>query len=136
MDRSDPWVKPEGGIPSGANPACASLHAGYDALEIHLVPALERQDLARFVGRRYLEAEALEDLPRQPDLLCIAAGEPARPGPQRILEPDAHIATHRGSLGGDAELRRAGAENRPAILIPEQPVGRALHVHHVLRMRA
>ena len=57
-------------------------------------------------------------------------------GPQRVLEPDAHVAAHRGGLRGDGELIAPGAEHRPFVCLAEQPVGGALHVHHVLGMRA
>ena len=63
-------------------------------------------------------------------------GELARPGPQRILEADAHVAAHRRRHGRDPHLVAPGAEHRPAIIVAEQAVGGALHVHHVLRMRA
>ena len=57
--------------------------------------------------------------------------------PERILKTDAHVAAHRGRHGGDRHLVAAGAQHRPAIVLaPEQPVGGAPHVDHVLRMRA
>ena len=71
----------------------------------------------------------------EPHLLGIASGEPAGPGPQRILEPDAHVAAHGGRHRGDRHLVAAGAQDRPAVVVAEQPVGGALHVHHVVGMR-
>ena len=57
------------------------------------------------------------------------------PRPERVLKPDADIAAHRGGLRGDGELIAAGAEHRPSVLLAEQTVGGALHMHDVLGMR-
>src|SRR3954471_21751256 len=105
-------------------------------LEIHPVAALELQDLAGLVRGRDLEAEALDDLARLHDLLGVRFRELAGPDLERVLETDAHVAAHRGRHGGDRQLVAAGAEYGPVVLVAEQPVGGALHVRHVLRVRA
>ena len=90
----------------------------------------------RIVGRRDLEPQPLDDLPRRAHLRGIRLGELAGSEPQAVLEPDAHVAAHRRRLRGDRQLVAAGAEHAPAVLVAEEPVGRALHVHDVLGMRA
>src|SRR3954471_8845828 len=72
--------------------------------KIHAVAALELQDLAGLVRGRDLEAEALDDLARLHDLRRVRFGELAGPDPERVLEPDAHVAAHRGRHGGDRQL--------------------------------
>src|SRR6185312_11377129 len=92
--------------------------------EIHPIGPLQPEDLARVVGRRDLEAQALDDLPHLADLLGIRGRELAGPDPYRILEADAHVAAHRGRHGGDRHLIATGAEHRPAIVLAaEQAVG-------------
>src|SRR5256885_3043173 len=68
--------------------------------EIHLVAALEHQDFARLIGRRDLEAEALDDLTRLGDLLRVRLRELAGPDPERVFQAHAHVAAHRGRLRG------------------------------------
>ena len=69
-------------------------------------------------------------------LTCTALLVASRPGavPQGVLQPDAHVPAHRRRHGRNVHLVAAGAEHRPAVLVAEQPVGGALHVHDVLGM--
>src|SRR6185295_18415839 len=76
--------------------------------ERDLVAALEREDLARLIGRGDLAAEPFENLAHIPDLLGVALGELAGPDPERILHADADVAAHRRSLRRDPHLRGAG----------------------------
>src|SRR6187402_367593 len=92
-------------------------------LEIHLVAALERKNLARLVGAGDLQSQSFQDLPDLLDLLGVALGELARPDPERVLHADANVATHRRGLGGDSHLVGAGAQHRPVIIAAEQAVG-------------
>ena len=55
---------------------------------------------------------------------------------REFFEPDADVAAKRDGLRGDRQLRPAGAEHRPVIVVPEQPVGGALHMRDVLGMGA
>ena len=71
------------------------------------------------------------------DLLGVRLGELAGADPERVLQADADVAAHRGRHRGDRHLVAPGAEHRPVIvLVAEQAVGGALHVHHVFRVRA
>jgi hypothetical protein len=77
-----------------------------------------------------------QSIEKGPDLLRIRPREPARPDPERVLEPDAHVAAHRRRLRRHAHLRAAGAQHRPAVVLAEEAVGGAPHVQDVLGMRA
>src|SRR5579872_4064619 len=57
----------------------------------HLIATLERENLARLVGRGDLVAEAFEDLAHLRDLLGIRFGELAGADPQRVLHADANV---------------------------------------------
>ena len=63
------------------------------------IATLELQDLARFVRRRDGEAEPLDDLAHGAHLLGVAAGEPSRPRPQGVLEPDPLVALEKALRG-------------------------------------
>src|SRR3974390_2254299 len=123
-------------------PAFAEMSGEYSEpnprqkLEIHLVAALKRQDLARFIGRGDFEAEALDDLAHLGDLLRVGLGKLAGPEPQRVLHADTHVAAHRQNLSRHTHLRGAGAERRPFVIVTEQAIGSALHHHDIFGMRA
>src|SRR5579862_4990638 len=91
--------------------------------EANLVGALQLKHFAGVIRRGELEAEALDDLAGPFYLRRVRGCELAGADPERILEADAHIATHRGGHGGDRHLIAAGAEHRPMILVTEQAVG-------------
>src|SRR6516164_9388806 len=101
-----------------------------------LVSALELEDFAGFARARDREAKPLYDLAGGAYLLGAARGELARARPERVLKPDADIATDRGGHRCDGKLVATGAEHRPFVLIAEQTIGGALHVHDVLGVRA
>src|SRR2546430_3622341 len=56
--------------------------------------------------------------------------------PQAVLQADAHVAAHHRRHRGDEHLVAPGAEHRPQVGVAEKAVCGALHVHHVLVMRA
>ena len=107
------------------------------SLEIHLVAALELEHLARVLGRCDLEAQA----PRSSaatSFTCSAFDLASRPGPAQRLSsrPTRTLPPMRDRLRGDGQLVAAGTEHAPLVLVAEQAVGGALHVRHVLRVRA
>src|SRR6476620_4661143 len=102
----------------------------------HLVAALERQDLTRFIGRRYFKPEALENLADLGHLLGVGFSQFPRADPERILHADPYIATDGGRDRCDTHLILAGAEYRPMIVVAEKAIGRALHNHDIFRMRS
>ena len=55
--------------------------------------------------------------------------------PQRVFQPDAHIAAHGQRLGGNRHLVAPGTQHRPQVVVTEQAVRGALHVQHVFRVR-
>src|SRR5438445_1487022 len=107
-----------------------------NSLKSHIPRSFQLEHLARLAWRSDGEAELLEDPPRLRDLGSIRLGELPAAEPKAVLEPDAHIAAHHRRHRGDEHLVAAGAQNRPVISVAEQPVGGALHVQHVLGMRA
>src|SRR6185437_11814193 len=85
--------------------------------ERDLAAAFQLQDFARLVRRRHTEAEPFEDLPHGAHLLGVAGGEPSGAGPQRILQPDAHVAAHRRGLRRYGQLIAAGSQHRPFVAL-------------------
>src|SRR6056297_1296355 len=92
--------------------------------------------LARLVGRRDLQTEPFDDRADETDLLGVRGRLFARTDPERVLETHPDMPAHRGRGRGNAHLVAARAEHRPVELVPEQAVGRPLHVKDVLGMRA
>src|SRR5688500_13665958 len=105
-------------------------------LETDIPASFELQHLPRVGRRGDRQPELLEHAARLADLLGVRPGELAAAQPQAVLEADAHVAAHHRRHGGDEHLVAAGAEHRPVVRVAEQAVGGALHVHHVLGMRA
>src|SRR3546814_14335289 len=70
------------------------------------------------------------------DLLRVAFGQFAGTTPKRVLQSHADIASHGCCHGDNAHLPRARTEHRPFILIAEESVGGALHVHDIVGMAA
>src|SRR5439155_24648015 len=105
-------------------------------LKSDIPAAFELQHLARVVRRSNGEAELLENPPRLRDLGSIRFGELPASEPQAVLAADAHVAAHHRRHRGDEHLVAAGAQDRPVVRVAEQAVGGALHVQHVLGMRA
>src|SRR5882762_11096981 len=106
------------------------------ASERNLVLAFERQDLAGFVRRREVEPEALDNGTSLLHLLCVRLSELALAAPQRVLEANTDVATHRRAHRRDLHLAAPGTKHRPAVMFAEQAVRRALHVLYVLGVRS
>src|SRR6185312_14159694 len=102
----------------------------------HLVAALERQDLTRFIGRRYFQPQAFENLADLGHLLGIGFRQFSGADPKRILHADPYVAPDGGGDRRDTHLILTGTEHRPMIVVAEQTVGCPLHHHDVFRMRA
>src|SRR5216110_2518466 len=105
-------------------------------LKSDIPPPFEFEHVARIAGRRDGESQFLQDAPRLRHLLGVGFRELAAAEPQAVLQPDAHVAAHHRAHRGDEHLVAPGAEHRPQVGIAEQSIGGALHVQHVLRMRA
>src|SRR5438094_6251361 len=119
-----------------ATDTAPSIAIAIKNLEIDIAAAFQLQHLARVVRRSDGEAELLENPPRLRDLGSIRFGELPAAEPQAVLEADAHVAAHHRRHRGDEHLVAAGAPDRPVVSVAEQAVGGALHVQHVLGMRA
>src|SRR4029450_864428 len=102
----------------------------------HLVAALEREDFARLVRGRDVKAEPFQDLSHLGDLLGVRFSQLARAYPERILHADPNVAAYRSGNGRNPHLVGACAEHRPMIVVAKQTIGRALHHHHILGVRA
>src|SRR3546814_14624463 len=90
----------------------------------------------RLVGSGDAEAKSFNDLPCGTYLLRVAFGQFAGTTPKRVLQSHADIASHGCCHGDNAHLPRARTEHRPFILIAEESVGGALHVHDIVGMAA
>src|SRR5688572_13177116 len=77
-------------------------------LDADEVLALEVQDRTRLVRRRDRQAESLDDLADQADLLLIG-GELVAALPQRVFESHAHVSAHRRRHRRDAHLTASSA---------------------------
>src|SRR3989442_11608183 len=105
-------------------------------LKSDIPPPFEFEHVARIAGRRDGESQFLQDAARLRHLLGVGFRELAAAEPQAVLEPDAHVAAHHRAHRGDEHLVAAGAAHRPQVGVTEQAIGGALHVQHVLRIRA
>src|SRR5437763_5796840 len=105
-------------------------------LKLHPVGALEAELLPRFVRRGDLIAQILDDAADLGDLLGIAFGELAWADIERVLEPDAHIAAEHRGRGAEIHLVPPTGQDRPQIILAEQPVGGALHKEQIVEIRA
>ena len=77
-----------------------------------------------------------QDLPDQRHLLGVRRGQPATADVQRIFEPDPHVAAQQQGLRCHWHLIATGTQHAEQIVIAKQAVGGALHVRHILGMRA
>ena len=102
--------------------------------ERDLVAALEFKDFACLVSRRDVKPQSFDDLSNLRHLIGIRCRELTGADPEAVFQADPHVTADRGRDRRDRHLRSAGAENRPAIIIAEQAIGRALHVQCVLGM--
>src|SRR4029078_3286372 len=89
----------------------------------HLVAALERQDFTGFIGGRYFEPQAFEDLADLGHLLGMGFGQFTGADPERILHANPDVATDGGCDRRDTHLVLTGAKHRPMIIVPEETVG-------------
>src|SRR5689334_8819076 len=105
-------------------------------LKANLIAALQRQDFARIVGRGDLEPQTLDDPAHLSHLVGVRLGQSTPAEPEAVLEPNADVPAHRSRLRRNRHLAAAGAQNRPPVVVAEEPVGGALHMQHLLRMRA
>src|SRR5438552_388341 len=121
----------------GQSCACtgSASSASNKNLKSDIAPSLELQHVARIVGRRDRQAEFFQNTARLLHLLGVGFCELAAPEPQAVFQPDAHVAAHHRAHCGDEHLVAPGAEHRPVVRVAEHPIGGALHVQHVLRMR-
>ena len=55
---------------------------------------------------------------------------------KRVLEADADVGAHRRADGGQRHLVLTGAQDRPLVVLAEEPIGGAPHVHEVFGMAA
>src|SRR6516164_2134054 len=104
-----------------------SLLAMTHQSKLHAVRAFEPEQLPRFVRRRDLVTEVLDDATDLGDLLGIAFGELAGTNVKRILQAHSHIAADHRRGGAEIHLMAAASQDRPQIIVAEQPVGGALH---------
>src|SRR5487761_1784173 len=125
-------------IPS-LSPATAAVRS-FTRLSIILegdpIAALERQHLARFFRGRDFERQVFEDGADALHLIGVALGELALADIKRILEADADAAAHDRAHGDERQLMPPCRQDRPVILLAEQPVGDRLHVGDVVRIGA
>src|SRR5688500_2815831 len=105
-------------------------------LESHISSSFELEHLARVVRRRHRQPQFFQHALRLRHLLGVRFRELAAPEPQAVLEPDAHVSAHHRRLRRDRHLVAPRAEHRPVVGVAEQAVGGALHVNHVLGVRA
>lgn len=101
-----------------------------------LVGPFERQHLARPVrcgpsGVASSKAHSFDDLTGFGTLLGIGFRQLTGTDPKRVLQPDADVAAHRRSRGRNRQLVLARAQDRSLVLIGEQAIGGAFHVHHI-----
>src|SRR5882762_5145274 len=143
--RASGSTEPPGGygetnLTSRAGQSCAKTgnerSSRKSSLKSHIPRSFQLQHVARVARRSDRKAKLLEDPPRLRDLGSIRFGELPAAEPQAVLESDADIAAHHRRHCGDEHLVAAGAQDRPIVSIAEQAVGSALHVQHVLGMRA
>src|SRR5712671_2808139 len=105
-------------------------------LEAHISSSLQLQHLARLARGRDGKPQLLDQAARLRDLLGIRFRELAAAHPQAVLQAHAHVAAHHRAHRGDEHLVASRAQHRPVVRVAEQTIGGALHVHHVLGMRA
>src|SRR5689334_21418243 len=111
-------------------------HSRINTLESHISSSFQLEHFASLVGGRDRKAQLLQYSFRLAHLLGVSLCELAAPEPQAVFEADSHVAAHHRRHGGDEHLVAPGAEHRPVVGVAEQAVRRALHVHHVLGVRA
>ena len=122
-------------MPSPRSPARQLVsHTAALELKFNPVGTLEAERRACLGRRRNLETEFLDNPADLRHLLRIALGQLAGPDIERILKPDANVTAHHGGIGTEVHLMPSAGEDRPVILIAEQPIGRALHEQQVVEI--
>src|SRR5487761_2395972 len=104
--------------------------------DFHVLTALQREDLACFIGRCDLEAELLENSPDLRDLFGVRGGELAAADVKGVLETDADVSAHHRRLRYQRHLLPAGREHRPDVVAAEEAVGGTAHERDVVRIGA
>src|SRR5882762_7909280 len=123
-------------IPSPAMTAILWLFIDLSPLECDVSSALELEHRARFVGCRYRKAELLEYAAYLAHLLRVGLRERTAADPQAVFEAHPHVSAHDRRHRRHEHLVAPGAEHRPQVGVAEETVCGALHVHHVLGVRA
>src|SRR5436853_1090861 len=106
------------------------------SLKSHIASSLQLEHLARLVRRGDGKTKLFQNASRLRHLLGVGFRELAAAEPQAVFQPDAHVAAHHGAHRSDEHLVASSAEHRPVIRVAEKAIGGALHVEHILGMRA
>ena len=69
------------------------------------------------------------------DMRGIRLREFSRAIPEAVFQADSYMPAHSRRHGRYRHLIPAGAENRPLVIVAEEPVGGSLHVQNILEMR-
>src|SRR4029078_11089998 len=104
--------------------------------ELHAISAFETQHRARLLWRCDLISKLLDEPAHLRHLLGIAFRKLPASDIEAVLQTYAHIAAHHYRLRGERNLDTAGAQDGPAVSVPEQLVGRALHEHQIVDVTA
>src|SRR5262249_42262122 len=97
------------------------------SLKLYPTRAVPPEHAPRFVRRSVFAAEVRRDPEVRGALLGRPVGELAGDDIERILKPHSPIAADRRSRCAEIHLMAAAGGHRPKIVVPEQPVGGALH---------
>src|SRR6188472_1207200 len=104
--------------------------------ELYAISAFETQHRARLLGRCDVISKLLDEPAHLRHLLGVALRKLAPADVEAVLQPHTHVAAHHHRLCGERNLNTAGAQDGPAVCVPEQLVGRALHEHQIVDVTA
>ena len=107
------------------------------SLETDIRSSFELEHLSRVVGRRDLQAELLDDR-GAPSPTCSALDSASWPRPSHRLSssPTRTLPPIAADIAAIGIWLRPAPSTRPVVVVAEQAIGGALHVQHVLGMRA
>ena len=97
---------------------------------------MRSQHRAGFVGGGGFEGEFVQDADDLADLVGVAGGEFASAEIDVVLESDPDISAHDRTHGDQIELVSTCAQDRPDVVVAEEPIGRPPHVHQVFGVGA